>query len=156
MRSRHRHRAVSTVISTVLMTTLTLTLGVIVLFWASQTFGIQVGNAGIYFQNSSNAMLESIAIEDVWFSPSSPYNVVNVTVRNTGSIDIRIVAIYLNSTSQTTTSPSFGTTGISIPLGKAVTIKVTSTLSWSTTKVIYVSVATSRGTTARSYWSTGN
>jgi hypothetical protein len=138
------------------MTMLTLTLGVMVFFWASQIFGIQVGNAGVYFQNNSNAMLERIVIEDVWFSPSSPYNIVNVTVRNTGSIDIRIVALYLNSTSQTSTSPSFGTTGISIPVGKAVTIKVTATLSWSTVKVIYVSVATSRGTTVRGYWSTSN
>jgi Flp pilus assembly protein TadG len=114
-----------------------------------------MGNAGVYFQNRSNVMLEGIVIEDVWFNPSQTNNV-TVTVRNTGSINVQLVALYLNSTPQASTSPSFGTTGISLLVGKAVSIKVTSTLTWSTVKVVYVSVATSRGTTVRGYWSTSN
>jgi len=114
-----------------------------------------MGNAGVYFQNNSNAMLETIVIEDVWFNPSQNNNV-TVTVRNTGSISVYIVALYLNSTPQTTTSPTFGTTGISLLVGKSVSIQATSTLTWSTVKVVYISVATSRGTTVRGYWSTSN
>jgi hypothetical protein len=116
-----------------------------------------MGNAGVYFQNSSNAMLENIVIEDVWFTPSQSNNV-TVTVRNTGSINVQIVALYLNSTTQPNTNPSFGTTGISLLVGKAVSIRVypSTGVTWSTVKVVYISVATARGTTVRGYWSTGN
>jgi Flp pilus assembly protein TadG len=114
-----------------------------------------MGNAGVYFQNNSNAMLESIVIEDVWFNPSQNNNV-TVTVRNTGSINVQLLALYLNSTPQTSTSPSFGTTGISLLVGQSKSIQVTSTLTWSTVKVVYVSLATARGTTVRGYWSTSN
>lgn len=149
---RHR-KAVSTVVSTVLMTTLTLTLGLMVFYWATQTFGIQIGNAGITFKQSSDSLLERLVIEDVWFNST---NVAWITVRNVGSIDVRVVAIYMNSTSQTSTVPAFGSSGILVLVGKAVTIKVTTGFSWSAQKYVYISIATARGTVVRGYWNTGN
>lgn len=154
MLRKTRHTlAASTVISTVLMTTLTLTLGVLVFFWASQTFGIQIGNAGVYFQNSSAGLQENVVVEDIWFNAT---NQAWITVRNVGTIDVHVVAIYINSTSQTTTVPAITSPGIAIGVGKVVTIKVTTGFSWSSQKFVYVSVATARGTVVRGYWNTGN
>jgi len=153
MHLKPHRKAVSTVVSTVLMTTLTLTLGLMVFYWASQTFGIQIGNAGITFKQSSDSLLERLVIEDVWFNST---NVAWITVRNVGSIDVRVVAIYMNSTSQTSTVPAFGSSGILVLVGKAVTIKVTTGFTWSADKSVYISIATARGTVVRGYWNTGN
>jgi hypothetical protein len=150
---RRKALGVATVISTVMMTMLTLTLGIVSFFWASQTFGIQLGSAGIYFKNSSDSLLEGVVIEDVWFNDT---NKVWITVRNVGTIDVRIVAIYVNSTSQTNTLPAISPNGISVAVGRAVAIKVTTGFTWSSQKFVYVSVATGRGTVVRGYWGTGN
>ncbi len=156
MRVGGRDKAVGTVIATVLMTTLTLTLGIMAFFWAAQTFGVQIGTSGIYFQNSSNGLLESIVIEDVWFNVTSGHATAWVTVRNIGTIDVKLVAIYLNSTSQTNTSPSI-TNGISLGVGKSVSIQVTTTpANWNSYTFAYISVATARGTVVRGYWATSN
>jgi hypothetical protein len=156
MRLGGRDKAVGTVIATVLMTTLTLTMGIMMFFWASQIFGVQIGSSGVYFQNSSNGLLESIVIEDVWFNVTNSHATAWVTVRNVGSIDVKLVAIYLNSTSQTNTSPSI-TNGISVGVGKAVSIKVTTVpANWNSYTFAYISVATARGTTVRGYWGTSN
>jgi hypothetical protein len=157
---RHR-KAVSTVVATVLMTTLTLTLGITAFFWAAQTFGLQVGNAGVYFQNSSKGLLENIVIEDVWFDQTGGKATAWVTVRNVGTIDVKLVAIYTNSTSQTSTTPSI-TNGITIGVGKAVSIQVSTNYGYtwpsspSNPQFVYISVATARGTDVRGYWSTTN
>lgn len=150
---RRKVLAVATVISTVMMTMLTLTLGIVSFFWASQTFGLQLGNAGVYFKSSSDSLLEGVVIEDVWFNDT---NKAWITVRNIGTIDVKIVAIYVNSTSQTNTLPAISPNGISIGVGRAVAIKVTTGFTWSSQKFVYVSVATARGTVVRGYWGTGN
>jgi len=156
MKLTHRRRAVSTVVATVLMITVTLTLGIIAFFWASQTIGLQVGSAGVYFKSSSDSLLENLVIEDVWFNST---NKAWVTVRNVGQIDFKIVAIYVNSTSQTNTNPLI-TNGTSIGVGKAKTIQVTVSLTgfsqWTTNQFVYLSIATARGTVVRGYWSTSN
>jgi hypothetical protein len=135
------------------MTTLTLTMGVMAFFWASQTFGLQIGSAGVYFKNSSNSLLESLVIEDVWFNST---NKAWITVRNVGTIDVRIVAIYANSTLQSSTNPAYGSSGILVGVGRAVTIQVTTGFTWTSPQFVYISVATSRGTVVRGYWSTSN
>ncbi len=156
MRLRGRDKAVSTVIATVLMTTLTLTLGIMVFFWGSQTFGLQVGNAGIYFNNNSNSLLENIIIEDVWFNQT---NKIYLTVRNIGSIDVSIKAVYVNSTSQTT-SPAIPASGYQLTVGNTVTFVVTFSktgfTAWTSNQFVYISVATARGLQVRGYWGTLN
>lgn len=138
-------KAVSPVISTVLMTTLAIVMGTTVVFWASQTLGVYQGSAGVYFTNRSNALKESFVIEDVWFYNS---NKANVTIRNVGSIDLKIVAIYVNSTSYSLSQ--------TISVGQSKTITLTLSPNYDTSKVYFFNVATARGNKVTEYWKASN
>jgi hypothetical protein len=156
-----RNLAVSTVIGTVLMAVLTITIGTAVVIWASQTFGLYQGSAGIYFNNRASALRESIAIEDVWYynaasadcgSPGTgTYNCINITVRNTGAIEVEIAAIYINGTSKTPASPSLPYT-INVNSAKTFVIQY-KTGGWGTqTKAYFIQVASMRGNKVSTYW----
>ncbi len=138
--------AVSTVIATVLMTTLTITLGTLVVFWASSTFGVYQGNAGIFFNNRGDALRESLAIEDVWFYTQSSTNYVNITVRNVGRVQLKVAALYVNNTAFTSLSPS------QINVGGVATYQVQ--YSWVAGKIYIIIAATARGNQVRQVWST--
>jgi len=147
------------VVGTVLMTTLTITLGTIVVFWASQTFGIYQGSASVYFNNRAAALRESLAMEDVWFysagascAGSGTNSCINLTVRNTGSIELQIVAFYINGTSKT---PLSVTLPYTIPVGTSKTFAfLYSASAWgSAIKVYFIQVATARGSQINTYWS---
>lgn len=164
-RRTRRNLAVSTVIGTVLMTTLTITLGTLVVIWASQTFGVYQGSAGIYFNSRAAALRETLAVEDIWFysssqsncwtqSTSGSYRCINVTVRNTGTIDLKVSAIYVNSTSMgssgTTVTP---TLPVTITVGGSQTFKIIYNQAWgSTTKAYFIQVATARGNQVSTFW----
>ena len=152
-------KAVSTVISTVLMTSLAIMMGTLVVFWASQTLGNYQGSAGVYFANRSNALKESFVIEDIWFyrssqptcwtqSSSGSYYCVNVTVRNTGAIDLKVVAIYLNSTSYPVSK--------TLTVGQSVTITLTLNPAYDSTKVYFFIIATARGNKVTEFWKASN
>lgn len=128
------------------MTTLTITLGSIVVFWASSTFGLYQGNAGIFFNNRADALRESLAIEDVWFYTQSSTNYVNVTVRNIGRAELKLVALYLNNTAFTSLSPS------QINVGGVATYKVQ--YAWVAGKAYIIIAATARGNQVRQVWGT--
>ena len=137
-----RTLAVSTVVGTVLMTVLTITLGSMVVFWASQTFGIYQGSASVYFNNRAAALRESLAMEDVWFysagascAGTGTNSCINLTVRNTGAIELRVVAFYINGTSKT-----FAFLYSASAWGSAI-------------KVYFIQVATARGSQINTYWS---
>jgi len=153
-RKARRTLAVSTVISTVLMTMLSVTLGTVIFFWASQTFGVYQGNAGNYFSSRGAALQEIFAVEDVWFNMSGSTKYMWITVRNTGTIDIKIGAIYVDGTSTYTTSPSLGTSGYQVTVGAAVTFRITYTgsKSFSSSNNYFLQVATLRGNQVSTYW----
>lgn len=153
--------AVSTVISTMLMTTVSITLGIMVLYWSSQTFSNYQGSAGIYFNSRASALRETFVVEDVWFYLSGSTKYMNITVRNTGTIDIKIVAIYVDGISSYAAcvsacpmSPPLSS-GYQIPVGQAVTFRVTYTgsKSFQTTNSYFLQVATLRGNQVSAYWS---
>jgi hypothetical protein len=163
-RKARRTLAISTVIGTVLMTTLTITLGVMVVFWASQSFGLYQGSAGIYFNNRAAALRESMAVEDIWFYyaatsscgasvPSGTYQCINITVRNTGAIEVKIVAIYINSTSKTPLPLNPPVLPYTMTVGSPKTFMIQySTGSWGTTKAYFIQVASARGNQVNAYW----
>lgn len=151
MRLRKRapnRRAVSTVISTVLMTSLAITMGTIVVFWASQTLGLYQGGASVFFIQRGEALKESFVIEDIWFYSNDK---VNVTVRNVGAIEIKIVAIHINGTVYSTNPLP-----VTINVGQSVTIKLTLTTPYDTSKVYFFVVATERGNQVREFWKASN
>jgi len=156
-----RNLAVSTVIGTVLMAVLTITIGTAVVIWASQTFGLYQGSAGIYYSNRAAALRESIVIEDVWYYNAASancgnpgtgtYNCINITVRNTGTIEAKIAAIYINGTSKVPASLSLPYT-INVNSAKTFMIQY-KTGGWGTqTKAYYVQVASARGNQVSIYW----
>ncbi len=138
--------AVSTVIATVLMTMLTVTLGTIVVFWASSTFGLYQGSAGIFFTNRADSLREALAIEDVWFYTQSSTNYVNITVRNVGRVQFTLGAMYINNTQVTSLSPA------QLNVAAAATYKIQYT--WAAGKVYIIVAATARGNQVRQVWST--
>jgi hypothetical protein len=147
------------------MTVLTITIGTVAVIWASQTFGLYQGSAGIFYNNRAAALRESLAVEDVWFysssrsdcwtqSSSGTYYCINVTIRNTGAIELKIPAIYVNSTaigaSGTSVSPALPAT---IAVGGSQTFKIIWKQAWgTTTKAYFIQVATSRGNQVSTYW----
>lgn len=160
-RSRQKSRrtlAVGTVVGTVLMTVLTITLGTMVVFWAYQTFGLYQGGASVYFSNRAAALRESLAMEDVWFysagascAGSGTNSCINLTVRNTGAIELRVVAFYINGTSKT---PLGVTLPYTIVVGASKTFMfLYSASAWGSAKVYFIQVATARGSQMNTYWS---
>jgi len=135
------------------MTTLSLTLGIIVFFWASQTFGVYQGNAGVYFNSRGAALRETIVVEDVWFNMSGSTKYMYITVRNVGTIDIEIAGIYVDGVSTYTILPSLGS-GYQITVGQAPTFRVTYTgsKSFSSSNTYFLQVATLRGNQVSTYW----
>lgn len=150
-----RTLAVSTVISTMLMTTVSITLGIMVLYWSSQTFSKYQGSAEIYFNSRASALREAFVVEDVWFYLSGSTRYMNITVRNTGTIDVKIVAIYVDGVSSYTISPSLPSSGYQIPVGQSVTFRITYTgsKSFTTSNSYFLQVATGRGNQVTTYWS---
>jgi len=142
-------RAVSTVISTVLMTSLAITMGTLVVFWASQTLGVYQGGASVFFLKRGEALKENFVIEDIWFFTNATNKYVNITVRNVGSIQITIMAIHINATAFTG-SPL----PITLTVGQSRTI--TLTFNYDATKVYFFVVATERGNQVREFWKASN
>ena len=135
-------RGLSPVISSVLLASAVIAIGLTVVVWANSTFSARQSGAGAFLSSRSESLKESFVIEDVWFYNSPKY--VNVTVRNVGSIDMEVVAIYMNGTTVWDGSQV-------IDMGETATIKVFFT--WDSGEYCIV-VATARGNQVREWYST--
>lgn len=136
-------RGLSPVISSVLLAAAVVAIGLTVVVWSNSTFSARQSGASAFLTSRSESLKESFVIEDVWFYQGSP-KYVNVTVRNVGSIDMEVVAIYINGTTVWE-----GSRGIEI--GERATIKVT--FAWQSGEYRIV-VATARGNQAKEWYST--
>lgn len=152
-----RKKALSTVIAQVIMLSATMALGAIAINWAVPTLQLYQSNAGIYYEQRAKALKESFIIEDVWFNPSPNY--VNITIRNVGSIEIQIAALYINGTSYSfTLDPS--KRQVTTPEGqypiRTYKIDITSTphFTWVAGKKYLIVIATQRGNQVTSMWGT--
>lgn len=99
-RSRSK-KAVSPVIANVLMVMAVFALGTILFAWATSSFGAYQGGAGLWFVNRGEALKERFVVEYVSFSigvQSQERDNITILIRNVGSIDITIKAVYINST----------------------------------------------------------
>lgn len=139
-------KAVSPVIANVMMAAAVITVGMVALTWATSTFYSHQSGAGAFLLSRREAMKESRVIEDIWFYEGSGKRV-NVTVRNVGSVNLTIAAIYLkNSTHEEIWEGSQ-----MIEVGKAITIEIP--FSWDTGQYTIV-VATARGNQVRDCYNT--
>jgi flagellin-like protein len=116
-------RAVSPVIATVLMILVTM-IGMTLLFAFVSSYSDNY-KAGI-----GSSVMESITVEDIWFSPGhQPYDgSVVISVYNVGKVDLRINSLYVNGLRLST---SFGSDTL-IKVGDHVAIPASWSLqSWS-------------------------
>lgn len=89
--------------------------------------------------NLHDTMGERFIVEDVWFKTGR----IDIYLRNTGKMSIRIVAVYVNYTSQSFMSLEMG-------VGNHGWLYVT--YSWSAESVYFISVVTTRGTQIADYY----
>jgi len=149
-RSRYK-KAVSPVIANVLMVMAVFALGTILFAWATSSFGMYQGGAGVWFVNRGDAMKERLIIECVDFTGVA-HQYIEIYVRNVGRIDFKIVAIYINGTIASMVTPSLST-GVTVTVGNVTLFRVTlyptpPLYPWSAGSISTVMVATSRGNSA--------
>jgi hypothetical protein len=83
-----------------LMILITLSLAAILVAWAGTSFGAFSGGSSLYFAQRGQAMQERFVIENAFFlKTGTPPNTLLIFVRNVGSIEVNITAIYVNGTS---------------------------------------------------------
>jgi len=161
-------RGISTVVANVMMIGITLSLAAILVAWAGQSYGAFSGGSQLFYQQRGQALQENFVIEEVFFNKTAP-DQIYIFVRNVGLININIVALYFNGTSQTPVSSGHSSTctfsgspsSASIGVGSVCEFAVnwpTSSCSpnycpWVTGDVFYIVAASLRGnqvtTTAR-------
>jgi len=145
-------KAVSPVIANVLMVMAVFALGTILFAWATSSFGMYQGGAGVWFVNRGEAMKERLVIEQVSFTSAviPPGNeLIVIYVRNVGTIDCKIVAIYVNASAMQNVSPA---TPISLKVGSVTSINVTLASPWHSGSVSTIGVATARGNVVSGVW----
>jgi len=140
-------RAISTLLANVLVVTMVVALGTMLFIWTTGVMGAYQGGAGLWFSTRSEVMKERLAIEEVWFTNVVGQDHKNVTIyiRNVGANQIKISAVYVNSTQVWT-----GTKALEV--GQVDKISLTLTTSWGRGCVTYISVATLRGNVVKGYW----
>jgi len=140
-------RAISTLLANVLVVTMVVALGTMLFIWTTGVMGMYQGGAGVWFSTRSEVMKERLAIEEVWFTNAVGQDRKNITiyVRNVGTNELKIAAVYVNSTQVWTGTKT-------LDVGKVDKISLTLTTSWGRGCVTYISVATLRGNVVKGYW----
>jgi len=140
-------RAISTLLANVLVVTMVVALGTMLFIWTTGVMGMYQGGAGVWFSTRSEVMKERLAIEEVWFTNAVGQDRKNITiyVRNVGTNELKIAAVYVNSTQVWTGTRTLG-------VGQVDRISLTLTTSWGRGCVTYISVATLRGNVVKGYW----
>jgi len=138
-----RQRAISTIVATILMINLAIVMGGIMIAWAMGLISTyQVGTQVQYLLISEKEQ-EAIVIENVWLQGGAT---IKVFVRNVGSREAVIRAVYVNGTS-VTPSPSLPQT-----LYVSGNLTLTVSVSHNARYPQLIVVATARGNQARGEW----
>jgi hypothetical protein len=128
------------------MLVIVVSLSSLLFVWAISSFGAYQGGAGYWFSSRSIANQERVSVENVYFGS----NVMNIYVRNVGTIPFTIASLYLNG-SQTSVSRVINVTqvyGFSVGYN-AFAPSVPGPAHGDVQKV---TVATSRGTVVTTTW----
>jgi len=138
-----RRRAVSTLVATILMINTAIAMGAVMIAWAMGLIGTYQGGTQVQYMLIGERAQEAIVIENVWLQGGT---IIKVFVRNVGSRDAVIRAVYVNGTS---VSPS-----PSLPQSLYVSGNLTLTIpiSHNAKYPQLIVVATARGNQARGEW----
>ena len=126
------------------MLVIVVSLSSLLFVWAISSFGAYQGGAGYWFSSRSIANQERISVENVYFGSS----VINIYVRNVGTIPFTISSLYLNG-SQTGVARVINVTqvyGFNIPYTSF------SSSAPAHGDIQKITVATSRGTVVATTW----
>ena len=118
-------RAITPVLSSLLLTVIAVS-------------GMALATSATYVitTNLRETMSERILAEDVWFNPST--NTIDVSLLNTGRVNIHVQSVYVNHISMAFNSP--------FNLGLKEHGWLTIYASWDSGDVYYIDIVTSRGT----------
>src|SRR3989442_10323412 len=100
-KNRGSRRGISTIMANLTMLVIVVSLSSLLFVWAISSFGAYQGGAGYWFSSRSIANQERVSVENVYFGSS----LINIYVRNVGTIPFTVVSLYLNG-SQTGVSRS--------------------------------------------------
>jgi FlaG/FlaF family flagellin (archaellin) len=140
-----RKKAVSTIVGTVLMINISIAMGIAYWLWASGMLSTFMSQTQSQYTLLEDRKDEAIVIENVLFITGAPKTIA-IFVRNVGTREAVISAVYVNGVSVTTT-PSLPQT-----LYVSGNLTLTVTLSWSYASSYFVTVATSKGNQAKGEW----
>ncbi len=93
-KNRRSRRGISTIMANLTMLVIVVSLSSLLFVWAISSFGAYQGGAGYWFSSRSIANQERISVENVYFGSS----LINIYVRNVGTIPFTVVSLYLNGT----------------------------------------------------------
>lgn len=121
-------RAITPVLSSLLLTVITVA-----------AMSLAATAAYVISNNLHQTMGERFIVEDVWFNGGS----IDLYLRNVGKVDLTVSSVYVNFTLQYT-SP------FALQIGQHGWLNVT--YAWSSGKVYYLNIVTTRGTTVADYY----
>ncbi len=99
------------------------------------------------YQDSSNALIEKLAIIDVWFDQSD--DTLDITVYNYGEIQTKIEAVYINGNPVTSYASELDASILVQRLGR---VTFTSPIDISPDETIKVIIITNRGNSVETTW----
>jgi hypothetical protein len=143
-KNRRSKRGISTIMANLTMLVIVVSLSSLLFVWAISSFGAYQGGAGYWFSSRSIANQERISVENVYFGSS----LINIYVRNVGTIPFTVVSLYLNGTQ---TSPVSRVINVTQVYGFSIVNTITGSAP-AHGDIQKVTVATSRGTVVTTTW----
>jgi accessory gene regulator protein AgrB len=142
-KNRRSRRGISTIMANLTMLVIVVSLSSLLFVWAISSFGAYQGGAGYWFSSRSIANQERVSVENVYFGSS----IINIYVRNVGTIPFTVVSLYLNGT-QSSVSRVINVTQV---YGFSMVNTITGSAP-AHGDIQKVTVATSRGTVVTTTW----
>jgi hypothetical protein len=136
-----------------MMIVIVLSLAAILVAWTGTTYGAFSSGTQLYYNQRQQALQERFVIELVAFNNTSGNQII-IFVRNVGSIDIQLAAIYINGNLQSSfKTPSVATgycTVLPVRLGvqQMCIFNMTYSTTWTSGTIFTIVVATARGNQA--------
>ena len=142
-KNRRSRRGISTIMANLTMLVIVVSLSSLLFVWAISSFGAYQGGAGYWFSSRSIANQERISVENVYFGSS----LINIYVRNVGTIPFTVVSLYLNGTQSSVSRVINVTQVYGFPMVNTITGSAPAH-----GDIQKVTVATSRGTVVTTTW----
>jgi len=139
-----RRKAISTIVATILTINMAIVMGGIMMAWAMGLIGSYQGGTQVQYMLMGEKAQEAIVVENVWLQSGTT---IKVFIRNVGTREAVIKAVYVNGTS-VNPSPSLPQT---LPVLGNLTLTI-SPISYNPKYAQLIVVATARGNQARGEW----